>query len=90
MIVVAIALALLAGVLWGTLGLISHYLLSYGLSVIQLSLIRLGGAFLLTFLIIITLGKMPKLGVQQWGWIFAIGLIGLSLRKLSSSSDYLT
>lgn len=36
----AIALALAAGILWGTLGLITHYLLNYGVSNMQLGILH--------------------------------------------------
>lgn len=82
----AITLALAAGVLWGTLGLITHYLLNYGVSIMQLSILRLGGAFVLTLLIAITLGRIHVLSLRQWGWLAAIGLVCQALSSISFSS----
>ncbi|BBJ59541.1 DMT family transporter [Enterobacter sp. JBIWA008] len=82
----AITLALAAGVMWGTLGLITHYLLNYGVSIIQLGILRLGGAFVLTLLIAIMLGRIHILSLRQWGGLAAIGLVCQALSSISFSS----
>ncbi|MEY7874479.1 DMT family transporter [Enterobacter roggenkampii] len=84
--IAAIMLALTAGILWGTLGLITHYLLNYGVSIMQLCILRLGGAFVLTLFIAITLGRIQVLTLRQWGWLAAIGLVCQTLSSISFSS----
>ncbi|VTR59373.1 carboxylate/amino acid/amine transporter [Serratia fonticola] len=84
--VVAIVLALIAGALWGTLGLITHYLLSYGLNTLQLGILRLSGAFVLTLLIAAVLGRIRVLSIRQWAWLAAIGLACQALSSVSFAS----
>lgn len=72
---IAIALALTAGALWGTLGLITRILLAQGLNVTQLGLARLGGAFVLTLVIAAALGRLRLLKLRQWCWLAMVGLI---------------
>lgn len=81
----AVALALAAGALWGTLGFITRALLSHGFSAAQLGLLRLGGAFALTLLIAAALGRLRALSGRQWGWLAAIGLVCQALSSVSFS-----
>jgi len=82
----AVALALGAGALWGTLGLITRALLDHGLSAAQLGVLRLGGAFALTWLIAAALGRVRALSLRQWGWLAAIGLVCQALSSVSFSA----
>ncbi|QWP78080.1 DMT family transporter [Lysobacter sp. K5869] len=82
----AVALALGAGALWGTLGLITRALLGHGLSAAQLGWLRLSGAFVLTLSIAAALGRLRALSWRQWGWLAAIGLICQALSSVSFSA----
>lgn len=81
-----IGLALAAGAMWGSLGLITHELLRYGLSAAQLAMLRLGGAFVITMLIALVLGRLRRLSWRQWGLLALIGLFCQALSSVSFSN----
>ncbi|MEI2431906.1 DMT family transporter [Lysobacter yananisis] len=82
----AIALALAAGTLWGSLGLITRALLGYGLGAAQLALLRLGGAFAITLLAALAMRRVRALSLRQWAWLAAIGAVCQALGSVSFSA----
>ncbi|MGH8081223.1 MAG: EamA family transporter [Lysobacter sp.] len=82
-----IALALAAGAMWGSLGLITHELLRFGLSAAQLAMLRLGGAFAITALIAFALRRYRRLTARQWGLLALIGLFCQALSSVSFSAS---
>ncbi|WP_024486082.1 DMT family transporter, partial [Serratia fonticola] len=64
----------------------THYLLSYGLNTLQLGILRLSGAFVLTLLIAAVLGRIRVLSIRQWAWLAAIGLACQALSSVSFAS----
>jgi DME family drug/metabolite transporter len=82
-----IAFALGAGLLWGTLGFVSRELLDRGLTPSQLALIRMGGAFGVTLLIVYALGKLRWPTSRELCWLLLIGVFCQALSAFAFSAS---
>ncbi|WGL94755.1 DMT family transporter [Arsenophonus nasoniae] len=80
-------LAVSAGFMWGTLGVITVELINLGLDAFQISFIRMGGAFLICLLVGLYRQQFRLINIRQFFFLILVGLICQALSSYAFSQS---